>query len=75
MSQARLSSTGRKIESLSAKGFGKPVNLVAPLIIGGFNVLYPIRIEGFPNVLVRVPCGNQALFPEEKTLADAATTV
>ena len=26
------------------------------------------------NVLVRMPCPNQALFPEEKTLAEAATT-
>lgn len=54
--------------------FAKPATLVTPLIIGGFNVLYPIRIEGLPtNVLVRLPCPNQALFPEEKTLAEAAT--
>jgi hypothetical protein len=54
---------------------GKSVSLVTPLIIGGFNVLYPIRIEGSSaNVLVRLPCPNQAIFPEEKTLAEAATT-
>ena len=75
MKQVRLSSTCRKIESFAERMFGKPVTLVTPLIIGGFNVLYPIRIEGSStNVLVRMPCPNQAVFPEEKTLAEAATT-
>ncbi|CAF3457057.1 unnamed protein product [Fusarium graminearum] len=44
------------------------------MVIGGFNVLYPIKIEGRSgNVLVRMPCLNQAVFPVEKTLAEAAT--
>ncbi|CAG2007555.1 unnamed protein product [Fusarium graminearum] len=44
------------------------------MVIGGFNVLYPIKIEGrSENVLVRMPCLNQAVFPVEKTLAEAAT--
>jgi hypothetical protein len=61
-------------ESLAERMFGKPATLVTPLIIGGFNVLYPIRFEGSPaNVLVRLPCPNQALFSEEKTLAEVAT--
>jgi hypothetical protein len=54
--------------------FGSSATLVTPLIIGGFNVLYPIRIGGSSErVLVRQPCPNQVLFPEEKTLAEAAT--
>jgi hypothetical protein len=54
--------------------FEKPATLVTPLSIGGFNVRYPIRIEGpSANILVRVPCPNQALFPEKKTLVEAAT--
>ncbi len=74
MKQVRLSSTCRKIESFAERMLGKPVTLVTPLIIGGFNVLYPIRIEGSSaNVLIRLPCPNQAVFPEEKTLAEAAT--
>ena len=74
--QVRLSSVCRKIESFAEKMFEKPATLVTPLIIGGFNVLYPIRTEGLSaNVLVRVPCPNQTLFPEEKTLAKAATAV
>ncbi|TVY44659.1 hypothetical protein LOCC1_G007046 [Lachnellula occidentalis] len=72
--QVRLTSTCRKVEAFAERMFGKPATFVTPLIIGGFNVLYPIRIEGFyPDVLVRLPCPNQAVFPEEKTLAEAAT--
>jgi hypothetical protein len=74
MNQVRLSSTCRKIESPAERIFGKRATLVTPLIIGGFNVLYPIRIKGFSDpVLVRLPCPNQAVFPVEKTLAEAAT--
>ncbi|GAB0139236.1 hypothetical protein EsDP_00007449 [Epichloe bromicola] len=72
--QVRSSSACRKIESFAKRIFAKPATLVTPLIIGGFNVLYPMRIEGLSaNVLVRLPCPNQVIFPEEKTLAEAAT--
>jgi len=74
MKQVRLSSACRKIESFAAKMFEKPATLAPPLIIGGFNVLYPIRIDGSSDtVLVRLPCPNQSVFPEEKTLVEAAT--
>ena len=48
--------------------------------MGGFNMLYPIRVEGESdsadiNVLVRLPSAHRAVFPEEKTLAEAATTM
>jgi hypothetical protein len=37
-------------------------------------VLYAIRIEGSSDgFLVRLPCPSQAVFPEEKTLAEVAT--
>ncbi|KAM0438677.1 hypothetical protein ACHAPT_001433 [Fusarium lateritium] len=72
--QARLSSTCRKIEALAERILGKPATLVPPLIIGGFNVLYPMRVEGqSTNLLVRLPCPNQTISPAEKTLAEAAT--
>ena len=45
MNQVRLSSTCRKIESFAKRMFEKPVTLVTPIVIGGFNVLYPIRVE------------------------------
>ncbi len=74
--QVRLSSVCRKIEAFAEKTLANPATLVTPLVMGAFNVLYPIRLEGHPtnmNVLVRLPCPNQAVFPEEKTLAEAAT--
>ncbi|KAH9214503.1 hypothetical protein DL95DRAFT_503460 [Leptodontidium sp. 2 PMI_412] len=75
MKAARLPSTCRKIEAFAEKMFGKKVTLIPPLIIGGFNVLYPIQVEGLSTQgLVRIPCPSQPLFPEEKTLTEAATT-
>lgn len=74
MKQVRSSSACGKVVSFAEKTFAKSATLVTPIIIGGFNVLYPICIEGLSrNVLVRLPCPNQAVFPEEKTLAEAAT--
>ncbi|KAF7549587.1 hypothetical protein G7046_g8288 [Stylonectria norvegica] len=72
--QVRLTSTCRKIESFAERIYGNSAELVTPLIIGGFNVLYPIRIEGvFDKILIRLPCPDQTVFPKEKTLAEAAT--
>ncbi|KAH8201105.1 hypothetical protein TruAng_004732 [Truncatella angustata] len=72
--QVRLSSTCRKIESFAKRIFAEPATLVTPLIVGGFNVLYPIRIiSSSTDVLVRLPCPDSAVFPEEKTLGEAAT--
>lgn len=73
MKQVRLKTTCRKVEAFAERILGEPASLVTPLIIGGFNVLYPIRAEGLTaDVLIRLPCPNQAVFPEEKTLAEAA---
>ncbi|TPX10793.1 uncharacterized protein E0L32_008182 [Thyridium curvatum] len=53
-----------------------PCFFVPPILVGGFNVLYPFRVESssaaFP-VLARLPCRTEALFHEEKILAEAAT--
>jgi hypothetical protein len=72
--QVRMTASCLKASSIAGRKFGKPATFVSPLIIGGYNVLYPVQIEGSSdNVLVRMPCPNQAIFPEEKTLAEAAT--
>ncbi|KAK0103317.1 hypothetical protein ONS95_005347 [Cadophora gregata] len=72
--QVRLSSACQKIEHFAAKLFGKTAIFISPMLIGGFNVLYPIQIEGLTEkVLVRIPCPSQVLFPEEKSIAEAAT--
>ncbi|KAI0123139.1 phosphotransferase [Xylariales sp. AK1849] len=72
--QARLSSTSTKVESFAKRIYQKPASFVRPLIIGGYNALYPIRIEtSTDTVLVRLPLPNVAIFAEEKTLIEAAT--
>jgi hypothetical protein len=73
--QVKLTSTCRNVESFAKRMLGQSATLVTPLIIGGFNVLYPIQVAGSSDsFLVRLPCPNQAVFPEEKTIAEAATT-
>ncbi|KAK9418720.1 hypothetical protein SUNI508_07740 [Seiridium unicorne] len=74
--QIRLKSTIRKIVALAERLFGEPVVFVPPLLVGGFNVLYPLRVEGTSaalRVLARLPCRTEALFHEEKLLAEVAT--
>ncbi|KAJ0164983.1 hypothetical protein CTA2_12687 [Colletotrichum tanaceti] len=74
--QVRLSPYCRKIESFAEGILGVPAKLKTPLIIGGFNVLYPIQIQGSScGFLVCQPLPNQAVFPKEKTLAKAATAI
>lgn len=64
----------RRLESLVAEKFGKPATWITPMIIGGFNNLYRVRVEDVsPDVLVRRPSVSQAQLPEEKTLREAAT--
>ncbi|TVY85691.1 hypothetical protein LAWI1_G008844 [Lachnellula willkommii] len=63
----------RRLEQLVAERFGKPATWISPMIIGGFNNLYRIRIEDVCDVLVRRPSVSQAQLPEEKTLREAAT--
>ncbi|TVY31983.1 hypothetical protein LOCC1_G008557 [Lachnellula occidentalis] len=63
----------RRLELLVAENFGKPATWVTPMIIGGYNNLYRIRVEDGPDVLVRRPSISQAQLPEEKTLREAAT--
>lgn len=74
MRQVRLTSRCRQIESFARSMLGESAKLTTPLIIGGFNVLYPIQLgETSASVLIRLPCPNQDVFPGEKTLAEAAT--
>ncbi|TVY38041.1 hypothetical protein LSUB1_G005273 [Lachnellula subtilissima] len=63
----------RRLELLVTEKFGKPATWITPMILGGFNNLYRIRIEDAFDVLVRRPSVSQAQLPEEKTLPEAAT--
>ncbi|KAH8722008.1 phosphotransferase [Ilyonectria robusta] len=74
LKQMRLKTRCRQVEDLSEQKFGKKATLMSSLIIGGFNILYRISLEGLTcDVMVRLPCPNLVQFPEEKTIQEAAT--
>ncbi|KAK3298755.1 uncharacterized protein B0H64DRAFT_422494 [Chaetomium fimeti] len=66
----------KSLKQMRLKRFGIPATLVSPLVVGGFNILYRVRLDGVsprPDVMVRLPCPNLVQFPVEKTLQEAAT--
>jgi hypothetical protein len=72
----RLKTTCREVERLAQQRFKTRAALVSPLIVGGFNILYRVHLEGVPprpDVMVRLPCPSLVQFPDEKTLQEAAT--
>jgi len=70
----RLKTTCRQVEHLAEQKFGRPATLVSPLIMGGFNILYRIHLEGVsPDIIVRLPCPSLVQFPDEKTDQETAT--
>ncbi|RFU32457.1 hypothetical protein B7463_g3888, partial [Scytalidium lignicola] len=72
--QMRLKITCRKVEDLAREKFGKPATLISPLVMGGFNILYRIRLEGIsPDIMIRLPCPSLVQFPAEKIVQEAAT--
>ncbi|KAF5233786.1 hypothetical protein FANTH_12448 [Fusarium anthophilum] len=72
--QTRLKTFCRKVEGFVKQKFGRPATLISPLMMGGFNVLYRVRVEDMsPDVMVRLPCPSLAQFPVEKTMYEAAT--
>ncbi|KAL2752450.1 hypothetical protein ACRALDRAFT_2061008 [Sodiomyces alcalophilus JCM 7366] len=72
--QLRLKTTCRKVEELAEEKSGRSATLISPLIFGGFNILYRIRLEGTsPDIMVRLPCPSLVQFPQEKTIHEAAT--
>ena len=74
LKQMRHKSVCRNVEELSEAKFGKPATLITPLVAGGFNMLYRIRLEDTsPDIMVRLPCPSLIQFPWEKTAQEAAT--
>lgn len=70
----RLKTICRQVEELVEEKLGSPATLITPLIMGGFNILYRVRVEGrTPDVMVRLPCPSLVQFPSEKTIQEAAT--
>ncbi|KAF5974580.1 hypothetical protein FBULB1_7716 [Fusarium bulbicola] len=67
--QMRLKTFCRKVEGFVKQKFGRPATLISPLMMGGFNVLYRVRVEDMsPDVMVRLPCPSLVQFPVEKTM-------
>ncbi|KAG9244999.1 phosphotransferase [Calycina marina] len=60
--------------SLAGLKFGGKATFRPPLIIGGYNILYKVQVEGMASdVYVRLPCPDWVQFPIEKTLQEGAT--
>lgn len=64
----------RLVEALATEKLNHPSTWITPMNIGGFNIVYRLRIESFSSdIIVRRPILCYAQFPEEKTLVEAAT--
>ncbi|TVY90417.1 hypothetical protein LAWI1_G007253 [Lachnellula willkommii] len=60
--------------SLAGQKFGRKATFGPPLIIGGYNILYKVQVEGMASdIYVRLPCPDWVQFPIEKTLQEGAT--
>lgn len=72
--QLRLTTFCQQVEDFVQEKFSKPAKHIAPIIVGGFNVIYRVEVEGMsPDVMLRVPCPSLVPFPGEKTIYEAAT--
>jgi hypothetical protein len=70
----RLEATCRRIEDFAHRKLGKPASIVAPLLFGGFNLLYRMQVQDQDeDVMIRVPCPKLVIFSDEKTMYEAAT--
>ncbi|KAH7029775.1 phosphotransferase [Microdochium trichocladiopsis] len=73
LKRLRLKTFCRKVVGLVEERLGLPATLIPPLIPGSYNVHYRIRQEGTsPDLLVRLPRPAALVFPEHKTLHEAA---
>lgn len=72
--ELRRRSTITLVEVLATEKLDCPSTWIAPMNIGGYNIVYRLRVKGFSSdVIVRRPIPCYAQFPEEKTLIEAAT--
>ncbi|KAF2972817.1 hypothetical protein GQX73_g694 [Xylaria multiplex] len=72
--EMQLKSRCRLVERLAMEKFGRTATLVPPLVMGGFHMLYRIRLEGVtPDIMVRLPCPDLVQYPDEKITQETAT--
>ncbi|KAK2626189.1 hypothetical protein QTJ16_004451 [Diplocarpon rosae] len=76
LSQKRLRrrDTCELAATIAQQKFGRKAIFKPPLIIGGYNILYRVQVQGMtPDIYVRLPCPDWVQFPIEKTLREGAT--
>ncbi|KAL2061976.1 hypothetical protein VTL71DRAFT_7354 [Oculimacula yallundae] len=62
------------VEALASNKLGRRATWVTPMNIGGYNIVYRLRMEEPPaDVIVRRSIDCYAKFPEEKTSIEVAT--
>ncbi|OAQ97246.1 hypothetical protein LLEC1_07062 [Akanthomyces lecanii] len=76
MQSMRLKTKCRRVEELVREKFGGEATFLSPIMIGGFNVLYRVHVDGrTPDVVVRLPLPALVQFADEKTVQEAATAI
>lgn len=72
--QMQQTHTLLQVQKLASQRLGKDASLVLPLIAGGFNMVYRLRIEGScHDAIVRLPFPTAVAFAADKVLYEAAT--
>ncbi|KAI9808728.1 MAG: hypothetical protein M1825_003880 [Sarcosagium campestre] len=62
------------VEALATEKLDSPSTWITPMNIGGYNIVYRVRVKGFSSdVVVRRPIPCYAKFIEEKTSIESAT--
>ena len=70
----RRRDTCERAASLANQKFGRNATFTPALIIGGYNILYRVQVEGMASdVYVWLPCSDWVQFPIAKTLQEGAT--
>ena len=71
--ELRQRSTISLVEALATEKFGCSSSWITPINIGGYNIVYRLRVNSFSDVIVRRPIPCYAKFAEEKTMIEFAT--
>lgn len=64
-----------RVLSVVSRRFGEAAAELVEIRLGGYNILYRVRVDGLSDILVRVPCPSLSQFPKEKTLHEAITAL
>lgn len=67
LKRLRTNSTSLAMESLAKEKCGRRATLIEPLMAGGYNMLYRMRLEEtlIDDVVLRIACLGRVQFPNE----------